>query len=252
MMPIRLSYSVKILIAGLFAVFIVQQTGDQFFGTHLLGLLGLNSVNFFHHKAFWQLFTYSWVHVDVTHLFLNLLMLALIGTELELAWGSFQFLKYYFFCSFASGVVFLLMHRLVLGGSGADSMLIGASGALYGLLTAYGLIFGERVLLFMMLFPMKAKHFVWVLALVQLMTTVYSPGGGWASLAHLAGMAAGLVYLWVRVRLILAQKNTPLLSRSKRFLTPRKRAHYLKLVVNKRSDLDQLDTSSEDHPKTWH
>jgi membrane associated rhomboid family serine protease len=118
-------------------------------------------------------------------LFFNLMMVAFIGSELELAWGRRRFLFYYSLRGFFR--VFVFSHARNL--ARAESLLsyIGASGAIYGLLVAYGLIFGERVLLFMMLFPLKAKYFVWILALIELMSTVFSTGGSLASIAHIGG-----------------------------------------------------------------
>ena len=98
-------------------------------------------------------------------------MLAFIGWELESVWGTPRFLRFYFFCSVSAGMLYLFLASSSCTGSGLDTPMIGASGAIYGLLVAYGLIFGERVMLFMMLFPMKAKHFVWVLGLIEFMTT---------------------------------------------------------------------------------
>lgn len=248
-MPIRLTPAVKVLLIACFACFLVQQTGDQFFGTHLIYDLGLVPSSFFSNHHFWQIFTYSFVHHDVVHLFFNLMMLAFIGGELEVAWGTSGFLKYYF-CCVLSAALFYLSLQLVLRNSGIHIPMLGASGGIYGLLMAYGLIFGERTLLFMMLFPIKAKYFIWILALIELLTTVYSPGSGLASLAHLGGMGAGFFYLWIRATLILAKNR-----KEKRafFVSPKKRrANHLKLIVNNDRDLDNIDQDSEDGPKTWH
>jgi membrane associated rhomboid family serine protease len=249
-MPIRLTQAVKALLIACFAVFLVQQTGDQFFGTRLTSLLGLVPASFAHQYRLWQLLTYSFLHADVMHLFFNLMMLAFIGGELEAVWGTPRFLRYYFFCSVTSGLVYLAL-QLGMNGPGIYAPLIGASGAIYGLLMAYGLIFGERVLLFMMLFPMKAKHFIWVLALIQLMTTVYSPSGGWASLAHLSGLLAGLVYLWLQARWSAARKHRDQFGGQKK-AKKRRAQHHLKLIVNNDREFESSDDESENNPKTWH
>jgi membrane associated rhomboid family serine protease len=232
---------------------LIQKTGDQFLGTHLFSVFGLTSSGFFQDHYYWQIFTYAFLHSEVIHLFLNLMILALLGSELEQAWGSTRFFVYYFFCLISTAVVYLIMFSVLSRDSAYFGALVGASGALYGLFTAYGLIFGERVLLFMMVFPMKAKHFIWVLAALQLMTTIYTPGGAWASLAGLTGMGAGFVFLWVRARWILNQKSRGLRSLSR---SPsggkKKKARHLKLVSSKSGDLDRLDSDSGEHPRTWH
>lgn len=255
-MPIHLTRSVKALVVACVVVFLVQKTGDLYFHTDLLSVLGLVPDLFFQQGRYWQVFTYSFVHGDVLHLFFDLLMLAFIGSEIEMTWGRSQFLKYYFFCSISAGFAYLLVRFLGvggIGGSGVSVPMIGCSGAIYGLLMAYGLIFGERVLLFMMLFPLKAKHFIWVLAAVELMTTIYSSGGPVASFAHLTGMGAGFLYLWGRARWIVHQrdgtKNGP--SRYKR-----KKSKHLKLVVNPSkegvgSSEDQGGVNNKGNPTIW-
>lgn len=249
-MPIRLTQTVKVLLITCFTVFVLQQTGDQFFGAEIMSLFGLNSVAFFHQHRFWQLLTYSFFHPDVMHLFFNLMMLAFIGGELEAAWGTARFIRFYASCAIGSGVVYLLLDLSFGHGSGHSTM-VGATGAIYGLLMAYGLTFGERVLLFMMLFPMKAKHFIWILALLELMTTVYSGGGGGlASLGHLAGMGIGFGFLWIRTLVILSKKNQQ--KQGFRLGSKKRRNQHLKLIVNNEQDFDSQDRDSEDNPRTWH
>ncbi|MBI2712629.1 MAG: rhomboid family intramembrane serine protease, partial [Bdellovibrio sp.] len=122
--------------------------------------------------------------------------------------------------------------------------LVGFSAAIYGLLTAYGLLFGERVLLFMMLFPMKAKHFVLVLALLELLTAAYSSGGGLVSLTQLSGMFFGFLYLWGAAKASVARR------------APKKRkGKHLKLVVSNDRVFgpdDDGPPKSGDKPKIWH
>ncbi len=248
-MPIRLTQSIKVLLVTCFIVFILQQTADQFFSMRILSFFGLSSGSFFQGHRYWQLLTYSFFHRDVMHLFFNMMMLAFIGSELEAVWGPSQFIRYYAFCATTSGLVYLLLSSLSTFGLGQLPM-IGATGAVYGLLMAYGLIFGERVLLFMMLFPMKAKHFVWVLALLELMTTLYSGGGGFASLGHLSGMVTGLGYLWVRTLLILSKKNKQKRGFTSRF--KKRKNQHLKLIVNNDQNFDSKEEASEEDPTTWH
>ena len=250
-MPMRLTRAVKALLIIYFVVFLIQQTVDQFFGGHILELFALVPSEFFNHHSIWQLFTYSFLHADVMHLFLNLLMLAFMGGEIEAAWGTARFLRYYFFCATAGGVFYLLLQLLVWR---ADVPMVGASGAIYGLLMAYGLIFGERVLLFMMLFPMKAKHFVWVLAGVEFLSSVFSGRGGLASIAHLGGMAAGFGLLWGRAAWTVAKRGrAEKLDREER--ARRVKNAKLKLVVGgqkKDGPWSVSEDDPDDHPKTWH
>ncbi len=245
-MPIRLTQAVKVLLILNFGAFLVQQTADQFFGTHLMGWFALtpSALTSLH---LWQIFSYSFMHTDVTHLIFNLMMIYFIGSELEMVWGMTRFLKYYFFCATSAALIYLGLQFVFLKTGGTYRPMIGASGAIYGLLVAYGLFFGERVLLFMMLFPMKAKHFVCLLALIELLTTLYSSGGIWAGAAQMGGMIAGFGYLWVRATLNQSKKKRNGSLRQKKI-----RSHHLKLIVNNDSAIESLDDDSSDNPKTWH
>jgi len=230
---------VKALVISCLAVFVLQKGFDQFLGTHLLGILGLvpNAVA---NGAIWQLFTYAFLHADVSHLVLNLLMLAFIGSELEVVWGSRRFLIFYFFCAAMAAVFYLVLQLLFWQGS---VPMVGASGGIYGLLMAYGLLFGERVLLFMMLFPMKARHFIWVLAGVEFLTGLFSgvAGGALSSVAHLGGMAGGFAYIYGRGVWLISRRNRSSGGASRK---PKSKNSHLKLVVNQGSD--------DGGAKTWH
>ncbi|MBI3535465.1 MAG: rhomboid family intramembrane serine protease, partial [Deltaproteobacteria bacterium] len=224
----------------------IQQTADQFFGGHLLNIFALIPIHFVFHYKFWQLFTYCFLHADVMHLVLNLMMLVFIGSDLEALWGAPRFLKFYFFCSSCAGIIYLFLQLIIWQETGLFTPMVGASGAIYGLLVAYGIIYGERVFLFMLLFPMKAKHFVWILVAVEFLTTLYSGRGGLASAAHLAGMAAGFVYLWIsaRYKIYLRQKAMAPIKDSK-----------LRLVVDndkKRKPSFWSSSGNDSDPKTWH
>lgn len=250
-MQMRLSPTVKMLLIAFFAIFIVQQTIDQFFGGHLLAFFGLVPRGFMFEGYVWQIFTYSFLHADILHLILNMMMLAFIASDLEFQWGRRAFLIYYFFCATAAGLLYLLLQLWVWRGSGIEMPMVGASGAIYGCLMAYGILFGERTLLFMMLFPMKAKHFIWVLAAVEFLSTIFSGRGGLSSAAHIGGMIAGLGYLWVQTRMIIAKRGGSEGSGKKkgsgRFgLSPKKK--HLKLVVGKKTGEDERDSGD----KTWH
>ena len=240
---IRLSPTVKIFLWICGASFIIQQTADRFLGANLESFFGLvPSSLIFEHKI-WQLFTYAFLHADPTHLILNLLMMAFIASDLEFLWGRVKFLFFYFTCSVMAGIVYIFLQALVWKGDGLQTPMVGASAAIYGLLVAYGWKFSERTLLFMMLFPMKAKHFVWVLAGMEFLMTTYSGRVGLSNAAHLSGMASGLLFLWIDG--IYKQKNNRIDLFSK--LKPNRRNH-LKLISNQ----DLKDKKTDDKPRTWH
>lgn len=241
-MPVRLTPAVKAIAIACLAAFFVQQTGDQFFATNLMGWFALIPSGFVLEHRFWQIFTYSFLHGDVMHLVFNLMMLVFIGGELESVWGTTRFVRYYFFCSVSAAILYLGLQFLVDRSGALHMPMVGASGAIYGLLVAYGLAFGERVLLFMMLFPMKAKHFVWILGGIEFMTSIYSGRAGLGSVAHLGGMLAGLAYLWGRAAIVVAQRRKSPGPSSKR------KSSHLKLVINRKGRPSQ----DSEKPKTWH
>ncbi len=251
-MQLRLSPTVKILAIACVVVFLVQQSIDQFFGGHLLMYFGLVPRGFMFEGRVWQIFTYSFLHADPLHLILNMMMLVFVASDLEFQWGRKRFLQYYFFCAVSAGMLYLLLQLWIWGGSGIEQPMVGASGAIYGCLMAYGILFGERQLLFMMLFPMKAKHFIWVLAGVEFLSTVFSGRGGLSSAAHIGGMLAGLGYLWVQARMLAAKRNEASGSSKKkpatRFGIPKKK--HLKLVIDNKGDGGDDDRDPDDH--TWH
>jgi membrane associated rhomboid family serine protease len=256
-MPIRLTPAVKALLIASFAFFVIQHTADQFFGMHLLSVFALVPSSVVNDHWFWQLFTYPFLHGDVMHLFLNLMMLAFMGGELEAAWGTPRFLRFFFFCSTLAGLLYLFLQIFARSGQGLHLPMVGGSGAIYGLLMAYGLIFGERVLLFMMLFPMKAKYFVWILAGIELMTTVFSGSGGLASAAHLGGMAAGFGYLWGRATYSVWKKRQvssggQIKGGSAAPKKKRIQPQHLKLVINNKNQVELESTEDDNDPPTFH
>ncbi|NDG84130.1 MAG: rhomboid family intramembrane serine protease [Proteobacteria bacterium] len=163
---IRLSETLKRLLIVYGAVFVFQQTIDQFMGGNIKGWFALvpNAVL---HGHVWQILTYSFLHADVMHLLLNLLVLAFVGTDVESVWGRRKMLLYYFYCTTMAGLFYLMVQFLVSNPLYLSLPMMGASGGIYGLLLAYGILFPERELLLMMLFPLRAKQFVWVLAGIE-------------------------------------------------------------------------------------
>jgi membrane associated rhomboid family serine protease len=254
-MSLRITPAVKAILIACLGLFVIQQTADRFLGGSLQDWFALIPSGVVINHRFWQLFTYAFLHADVTHLFLNMMMLVFIAGEIEAVWGTVRFLRYYFFCSISAGLLYLFLQMFVWGGASIHVPMVGASGAIYGLLLAYGFMFSERTLLFMLLFPMKAKHFVWVLAAIEFMTTVFSGRSGLSSAAHLGGMAAGFGYLWVKAAFSLYRKKQGSVGgRAKVGLFSRKGAQkksHLKLIIDNEHDANRFNNDS-DSPKTWH
>ncbi len=137
----------------------------------------------------WQLATYLFLHAGLWHLVLNMLMLWLFGSVLEGAWGSKKFLFFYFFTGIGAGLCsFIFAFQ-------SPNPVLGASGAIFGLLVAYAVMFPESIILLFFIFPMKMKHAAIVLAGINLLGALSSPGSGVAYIAHLGGGVFGYLYL---------------------------------------------------------
>lgn len=256
MAPIRLTPAVKGFLIACLAMFILQHGADRFLGTNLQGWLALVPSGFVLGFRFWQIVTYVFLHGDVSHLVLNMLMLAFVGGELEVLWGTKRFLRYFFTCSTAAGLLYLFFQLVLWRDTGLNTPMVGASGGIYGLLVAYGLIYAERTLLFMMIFPMKARHFVLILAGVEFLSTVFSQGAGGvlSGIAHMGGMAAGFVSLWLKASARLKAKGGKLGGLSFPGKGRKKpQAGHLKLVVNQpKPGRPSDEDDGGGNPPVWH
>jgi membrane associated rhomboid family serine protease len=139
----------------------------------------------------WQLFTYMFLHGGIWHLLFNMLTLWFFGSQLERDWGTRRFLKYYFLCGIAAGVCVLLVNMAI---GDWFTPTIGASGAIFGVLVAFGVLYPNQTVLMNFLFPIKAKYMVLIYAGIELLMT-FGPNTGVSTIAHLGGMAFGYVYL---------------------------------------------------------
>jgi membrane associated rhomboid family serine protease len=140
----------------------------------------------------WQLITYGFLHGGLAHLFLNMFALYMFGPLIERAWGTRRFLIYYFVCLVGAGLVQLAVTALM----GAPRPTIGASGAMFGLLLAFGMMYpNERILLIFPPIPMKAKWFVLAYGALTLFFGMTGTMAGVAHFAHLGGMLFGLVLI---------------------------------------------------------
>ena len=144
----------------------------------------------------WQLFSYAFLHGSVTHIFLNMYALWLFGVGLENMWGSKRFAIYYFVCVVGAALIQLLAQDM----TGQYTPTVGASGGVFGVLLAFGLFFPNQVLLLLIPpMPIKAKWFVLLYGIVELLFGVTGTATGVAHFAHLGGMLFGfvLIYYWV-------------------------------------------------------
>lgn len=137
----------------------------------------------------WQLVTYIFLHGGISHILFNLLALWMFGGELESYWGSGKFLRYFFYCGIGAAICTVVFspHQLV--------PVIGASGAIYGILLAYGWLFPNRLIYIYFLIPIPAKYLVVLFGLIELYASIDGTGGGVAHLTHLGGLLVGILYM---------------------------------------------------------
>jgi membrane associated rhomboid family serine protease len=151
----------------------------------LVSLLGISPAAVVQDHALWQPMTYLFVHRDIYHLLFNMLALWWFGADLERVWGGKKFLRYYLFTGVCAGLVSVFFNIPT----------IGASGAIYGLLLAYGFLFPERVLYFYFVIPVKAKYCVFLFGVIELYFVFWGESGGVNNAAHLSGLLFGAVWL---------------------------------------------------------
>jgi membrane associated rhomboid family serine protease len=243
---VQMTPAVKLLLFTTVAVWILfQLIGDRIhlFSSPMSEYLGLHPIKVIERFYIWQVFTYMFLHANFFHVLLNMLSLWFIGSELEQRWGKRFFLFFYFSSGVGAALFYCLgvaIYTVITGNQGPLRIpVVGASGAIFGLLLAYGLLFGERTLHFMMLFPMKAKVFILILAGVEIVSLLDAgvSGGEVANLAHLGGFLSGFLTLAGYTRWQRFHWN----SKSK------KKGRNLRLIV----DNESSEKKTGDGPKYW-
>jgi len=172
------------------SVFLLQPAGGEGFAERFaLWPPGSSDPGF----GLWHLVTYSFLHGGLAHIIFNMYALYMFGGDIERLFGSLFFLAYYFVCVICAGLFRLMVSSLV-GGPGYP--VIGASGAVYGVLLAFGISFPRRiVILIIPPIPMQARTFVVVVGLMELVFGVTGTEAGIAHFAHLGGMFGGWLML---------------------------------------------------------
>lgn len=138
--------------------------------------------------SYWQFLTYMFLHANLPHLFLNMFALLIFGLAAEEAMGRKNFLLLYII----SGLGSAFLHIAIEGVSNIP--LLGASGAVFGIMTAYGILFPKNVI-FAMGIPMPALFAVVFFAAIQLFFGVFSTGSSIAYFGHLGGIITGIVFM---------------------------------------------------------
>lgn len=141
----------------------------------------------------WQLVTYAFLHANLTHVLFNMLALWMFGVQIENTWGSRRFALFYFVCVVGAGLVQLAVTSM----SPEAYPTVGASGGVFGVLLAFGMMFPEQPIYVYFFLPIKAKWFVIIYGVLELYAGVVG-GSAIAHFAHLGGMLFGwlLILFW--------------------------------------------------------
>jgi len=184
---------VKALIVATTAVFILTYLPATLFGWYApYTWFGLQPYAVVHRLYLWQLVTYLFLHGGFFHILFNMFALWMFGPDLEQLWGESEFLKFYFLAGIGAGLFDVVLTTFF---GSPFSLTIGASGAIYGLLLAFGLTFPERPIFIWFIIPIKAKWFVLIMGVIEFYSELSGPGSGVAHLAHLGGMLVAYLYL---------------------------------------------------------
>jgi membrane associated rhomboid family serine protease len=176
----------KVFMLACVAVFCAQLLGG-FWIERLFALWPLASGNFMP----WQVLSYAFLHGDVGHLFFNMLGLWMFGSELERIWGQKRYIQFLVASALAAALVQIGWTMLM----GSRVPTVGASGALFGLLLAFGMLFPNRIIVPLIPpIPMKAKYFVAIFGGLELLLG-FLGGSGVAHFAHLGGMLGGFLMI---------------------------------------------------------
>jgi membrane associated rhomboid family serine protease len=167
---------------------------ELLFGLRLNLTLGLVPYLFLHQFWLWQGVTYIFIHGGFWHFFFNAFMIWMLGDITERDMGSRKFLLYFLGCGAAAAAVTAAWTP------NSFSPVIGASGAIFGLLGAFAFAHPDSTVYIYFLFPMSARMMAVLLGAVEFVLTLARPGSGISNVTHLGGLAAGLLWLWAERR----------------------------------------------------
>ena len=188
----HMSVAVKRIIIATVAVWLIQVIGGRQVWRWQLHYLGLHPGTFVSSLFVWQPFTYVFVHDsrNIFHILFNMLCLAWLGQSVEGALGARKFTVLYVCGGLAAGVSYCVFRAF----APSPSAVVGASGAVMAVTVAFAVLFPDVKLLFMFLFPIKAKHLAMLLVAIDLLSGIKGSSGDVAHAAHLGGALFGFLF----------------------------------------------------------
>jgi len=176
----------------------------------------------------WQPVTYMFLHGGWFHILINMFVLWMFGCEIERTWGTREFVKYYFITGIGAGLfTFILSFN-------SHIPTIGASGAIFGILVAFALMFPDRLIYLYFIFPVKAKYLVIFFAVMEFLASFRHTSDGIGHFAHLGGMVIGYLYIKTDLRIPTFFRLSSYLTRLSNFRHKRRME-----AINKKREKEQ-------------
>lgn len=201
-------------------------------------IFGLVPARLFGNLFIWQPVTYMFLHGGTWHILINMFILWMFGSELERTWGTREFLKFYFVAGIGAGLVNVVFS--IFSPETWHIPIIGASGAIYGILVAYAMLFPNRLVYVYFLIPVKVKYLVIFLVAIEFLSTYRADGV--AHFAHLGGALIGFLYLRYNLRWRLRKWSlSELVQRLREDRMVRKREEGDKLMEEVDAILDKIN-----------
>jgi len=221
--PGGITKAVKYLLLANVGIFVLE----FLWGSELIYLFGLTPVLV--QKGFiWQPVTYMFLHGGLFHILINMFVLWMFGCEIERTWGTKEFVKYYFITGVGAGLfTFVLSFN-------SHIPTIGASGAIFGILVAFALMFPNRLIYLYFIFPVKAKYLVIFFAVIEFLASFKHTSDGIGHFAHLGGMVIGYLYIKADFKIPAIFRLSSYLAYLKNFKHKRRMK-----VINKKREKEQ-------------
>ncbi len=158
-----------------------------------LSYLALTPVDVIKYFSVWQLVTYAFLHGGFGHIIWNMLALWMFGADIERIWGTRRFIQFYFFCAVGAGICVVIANYVLPWGN-PNVATIGSSGAIFGILLVYAMLFPDREILFGFLIPIKVKYFVLIIGAVAFLSS-FQVNTGVSEFAHLGGLLFAYMFM---------------------------------------------------------
>ena len=185
--PSLFTDAIKFIISINFLIFILQYLSGM--EDELFTIFGIVPSKTFGELMLWQPFTYLFFHGGIWHVLINMFVLWMFGSELEKFWGKKEFLRFFFITGIGSGLITILFSL------SSTNPVVGASGAIYGVLLAYGFMFPNRLVYLYFLIPIKVKYLVMLIGAIAFFSSLNPGNSNISHLTHLSGMVIGFIYL---------------------------------------------------------